>query len=348
VAIFNKAMAPIFIIGTERSGTNLLRLILNSHPNIAIPHPPHIMKNFFKLEPLYSDLCKDINFKRLIQDVVKMVQLHPYPWGIKIDQDKIFRDIQERNLINICFAIYDQYLASTHKKRWGCKSTFMLYHVALIRQYHPYAKFIYMVRDGRDVAVSAKETIFNRYSVYFIAGLWKKEQEIGIYWLNKLSKSDIFLIKYEDLLNRSEETVRSLCSFLNEPYQENLLNFFNTEEAKKSSSLSAAWKNTSSPIIKHNFEKFKSKLREDEIDLFEAIAALELDYFSYKLIKPFYLSEDVRARGVKFKIIYLIEEIFLTIVVQLKHLFTDKNNFLRFKKFLFLRYIGIIRAIKWN
>lgn len=38
--------SPIFIIGTERSGTNLLRLILNAHPNIALPHPPHIMKIF--------------------------------------------------------------------------------------------------------------------------------------------------------------------------------------------------------------------------------------------------------------------------------------------------------------
>jgi len=72
-------MDPIFIIGTERSGTNLLRPILNSHFHIAIPHPPHIMKNFYKLEPLYTDLNKDAQFKRLIKDVVAMVELHPYP-----------------------------------------------------------------------------------------------------------------------------------------------------------------------------------------------------------------------------------------------------------------------------
>lgn len=339
-------MEPIFILGTERSGTNLLRLILNSHPHIAIPHPPHIMKNFFKLEPLYSDLSNDANFKRLICDVARMVALHPYPWGIKIDKDKIFRDARERNLINIHFTIYDQYLQSAHKKRWGCKSTFMIYHVALIRQYYPTAKFIYMVRDGRDVAVSAKKTIFNHYSVYFTAKLWSKEQQIGIHWLNKLSKNDIFLLKYEDLLSSPSGMIKSVCSFLNEPYQENMLNFFNTAEALKSGSLSAAWKNTSSPIIKNNSQKFKTELREDEIDLFEAIAGPELDYFSYTLTKPFYLSESVRARGTKFKIVYLIEEVFLMITVQIKHLFTDKNNLLRFKKFLFLKYIKIIRSIK--
>ncbi|MCR4286857.1 MAG: sulfotransferase, partial [Deltaproteobacteria bacterium] len=56
--------SPIFIIGTERSGTNLLRLILNAHPNIALPHPPHIMKNFSGLVPLYHYLGVDGNFRR--------------------------------------------------------------------------------------------------------------------------------------------------------------------------------------------------------------------------------------------------------------------------------------------
>lgn len=112
-------MDPIFITGTQRSGTNLVRLILNTHDNIAIPHPPHIMKNFSKLEPFYSDLSRESNFKRLINDVVKLVELHPYPWGMAINREKIFKEARERNLINIYFALYNQYLESAGKKRWG-------------------------------------------------------------------------------------------------------------------------------------------------------------------------------------------------------------------------------------
>ncbi len=339
-------MEPIFIIGTERSGTNLLRLILNSHSNIAIPHPPHIMKNFFKLEPLYGNLDNDANFKRLIRDVVTMVELHPYPWEIKLDQSLILREAGERNLINIFFAVYNQYLASTGKKRWGCKSTFMIHHAALIRRYYPHAKFLYMVRDGRDVATSAKKSIFNRYSVYYTAWLWKKEQQIGIYWLNKLASNEFFLIKYEELLENPKNTLEPLCVFLDELFEENMLNFFDTEEAKKSSSISVAWENTSKPIMRNNINKFKAELTENEIDLFEAIAGQELDYFSYPLQKPFYISENNRARGVKFKIGYLVEEIFLMLKVQLQHLVTDKNNFLRFKKYWFLKFIRLIRGIR--
>jgi hypothetical protein len=339
-------MKPIFIIGTERSGTNLLRLILNSHSDIAIPHPPHIMRNFAKLEPLYGDLNNDIHFKRLISDVVTTVELHPYPWEIKIDRDKVFRQARERNLINIFFSIYDQYLESTRKKRWGCKSTFMIYHVALIRRYYPRAKFLYMVRDGRDVAVSAKKSIFNRYCVYYTARLWKKEQQIGIQWLNRLSDNDIFLVKYEDLLANSKDIVASLCDFLEEPFEGIMLNFFETQEAKKSGSISAAWKNTSKPIIENNVYKFKKELTRKEICLFEAIAGPELDYFSYALINPACISEKERAVRAGFKIGYFVEEVFLMLKVQLRHLFTDKNNSLRFRKYWFLKLIRVIRAIK--
>ncbi len=341
-------MDPIFIIGTERTGTNLLRLILNSHADIAIPHPPHIMKNLSCLEPFYGDLSVDKNFRKLIRDVVTTVRLHPYPWGISLDQEKIFRLAKARDLISVCFAIYEQYRESTGKTRWGCKSTFMIYHVAMIRKYYPTAKFIYMVRDGRDVAASAKKTIFNHYCVYFTARLWSLEQQIGIFWLNKLSGQDIFLLRYEDLLQGPEETVRSLCKFLNEPYQDNLLDFFKSEEARKSARLSLAWKNTSSPILKDNSAKFKRELRKKEIDLFEAIAFRELDRFSYSLTKPFCLAEADNAKGIKFKLSYLAEELFLMIRVQLKHIFTDKNTLIRFKKFLFLRYLNFIRPLKWN
>src|SRR5512145_1978418 len=122
-------MTPVFIIGTERSGTNLLRLILNTHSNIAVPHPPHIMKCFKPILPLYGDLCNERNFRRLVGDVCRMVELHPYPWEMTPDQEKVMQGAKARDLINVYFEIYNQYLSFTGKKRWACKSTFMIEHV---------------------------------------------------------------------------------------------------------------------------------------------------------------------------------------------------------------------------
>ncbi len=337
---------PLFIIGTERSGTNLLRLILDCHSNIAVPHPPHIMKNFFKLEPSYGDLSQDAHFRRLIRDVVTLVELHPYPWGLKIDPQRIFCEAKDRNLISIFLAVYDQYRDNAHKRRWGCKSTFMINHVALVRHYHPHAQFIYMVRDGRDVTVSAQKTIFNHYNVYYIAQLWKKEQQLGLYWLHKLSQESLYLLKYEDLLNDPQKTVNALCAFLNEPYENTMLQFFKTAESQKSGQLSAAWKNTSSPIIKDNSGKFRQELKETEIDLFESIAGQELDAFSYELTRPLHVLECARARGIKFRFSYFVEEFFMMLKVQVKHFFTDRNNALRYKKYWFLKFVKLVRPFQ--
>lgn len=341
-------MDPIFIIGTERSGTNLLRLILNSHSNIAVPHPPHILKNFFELEPLYGDLSEARNFRRLVNDVVRLVELHSYPWEMRIDRDKVVSEARERDLVNVYFAVYDQYRQKAGKKRWGCKSTFMINHVALVRHYYPDAKFIYMVRDGRDVAVSAKDVIFNRYSVYYIAKLWREEQLTGMYWLNKLPRQNMLLLKYEELLSVPEGAVRNLCSFLGESYEGQMLDFFNTSEAKKSSSLSRAWRNTSGPIMRNNIGKYKAALTPSEIALFEAIAGRELDYFAYKLENPAHILEGMRGRGIKFRMKYLWEEMFLMLRAQLKSLFTDRNIFLRCRKYLFLKSVRISRRIRWQ
>ena len=169
-------MNPIFIIGTERSGTNLLRLMLHAHSAIAVPHPPHIMKLFGPLVPQYGNLADDRNFKRLIADVCRMVELHTYPWELKPDRDLVLQHVRGRNLLNVYFELYNQYLAHSGKRRWACKSTFMIEHVAEILRYYPEARFIFMVRDGRDVAVSAKKSIFNHFHVYYSARRWQRYQ----------------------------------------------------------------------------------------------------------------------------------------------------------------------------
>jgi len=340
------AEAPIFIIGTERSGTNLLRLMLDAHPDIAVPHPPHILKNFFDLEPLYGDLGVDSRFMTLINDVLGMIALHPYPWRINLDADTIFQSCRDRSLVSIFFAIYDQYSTTKGKQRWACKSTFMIRHVALVRRYFQSAKFIYLVRDGRDVAASARETIFNHYSAYYSACLWRQEQRDGIHWLEKLGDKEILLVKYEELVHDPEITLRSLCTFLDVQFHPEMLEYFKTEEAKRSGALSEAWRNTAKPVQGESVGRFRRVLSEGDIALFETLAREELLYFSYPLKSGNSESEAFRCKNSNFRLWYLLEETARMIRVQSRYLFRDRNNILRYKKYWYLRWLRMRRA--WN
>ena len=71
---------PYMMIGTQRSGSNLLRLMINQLSHIIAPHPPHILERLTPLLPLYGSLDDDISFNQLIEDVCQLVEKNPVAW----------------------------------------------------------------------------------------------------------------------------------------------------------------------------------------------------------------------------------------------------------------------------
>jgi hypothetical protein len=316
--------------------------MLNAHSAIAVPHPPHIMKFFGPLELHYGNLSDDGNFRRLIADVCRMVELHTYPWEIKPDRDLVFRKAPDRTLLAVYFQIYDQYRAYTGKRRWACKSTFMIEYVNEILRYHPDARFIYMVRDGRDVAVSARKSIFNHFHVFYTAKRWQREQQSGLEWLATLPHGQITLLKYEELITEPESVIRRLCEFLGEEFEEKMLEYHRSQEARKSGSLSVSWENTSKPVIRENAHKYRKQLSQKEILQFEAIAFRELHALGYQTDNP----EEVCRKHdalTKERISYRLAEFRLKAKAEANHLLRDKNSRTRLKKQLFIASIGVLR-----
>ena len=141
--------APIYIIGTERSGSNLLRVILNAHSGIDIPHPLHICNYFSRLVTGYGDITEDGPRGALVRDVLRLKAVHIYPWEVQIDAERVVRE--SKDLLSITAAIYDQHLEASGKRRWGNKSTFMIHHVDQILARDPGARLVWLVRDVRDI-----------------------------------------------------------------------------------------------------------------------------------------------------------------------------------------------------
>jgi hypothetical protein len=73
-------MDAIFMVGEQRSGSNLLRVMLGQASEIAAPHPPHILQRMMPLMPLYSDLEDEATFHLLVDDVCRLVEYNPVPW----------------------------------------------------------------------------------------------------------------------------------------------------------------------------------------------------------------------------------------------------------------------------
>ena len=332
---------PIFIVGTERSGSNLLRLILNEHPDIAIPHPPHLFKELHPLLSSYGDLSRDSRFRHLIADAIRIVGLHFAPWEVNLDPVRIFEDALHRDLYCVYAGIHEQFMRHAGKKRWGCKSTFMIHHVDKILKHHAEPKLIHIVRDGRDVAVSAKKSVFNHYHPHYVARLWKAQQREGTRLQVSLSAERFLVVRYEDLIGAPEAQVRRICEFLEVEYSERMLRYFENPSSRRLAALSDSWRNVSRPILAANSGKFRTELTAEETFEFERIALDELLHFGYepvndpvalrRIVHP--VTEKIRTTG------YFLQEKFRMAKVELSALLRDENALLRVRKRLFVAMI---------
>ncbi|WP_428329414.1 sulfotransferase family protein [Mucilaginibacter sp.] len=279
---FNKP-AGIQIIGTQRSGSNLLRVILDQSVEISSPHPPHILVTFIPLLHLYGELDES-TYKILINDVVNYVEANPVPWdGITINREWIFENSTVYTLYEINKLIYEQAAIAKGSKYWCCKSMANVHYAHELDAHSPNLKYIYLYRDGRDVAVSFKKAIVGEKHIYNLAQQWTYDQAACIKLAKATDGSRFFSLNYETLIVNPEAVIRKLCAFLNITYSADMLSFYNSNESKATAAAGEMWENLEKPIISNNTGKFHKELSKEEIEIFELVSQDVLRELEYPL-----------------------------------------------------------------
>lgn len=272
----------LFMIGTQRSGSNLLRLMLNQQPSIASPHPPHILERFMPLLPGYGDLEDDQNFELLIDDVCRMIEANPVAWtGINLDRALVKTCCFERSLMAVYGAVHDLMTETKGALVWCCKSLANVHYLPEIGQFFPDARYLYLHRDGRDVAVSFRKAVVGEKSFYHIAKNWHQEQQLALAHQQRVDKDSFFRLGYEALTRDSEQVLRKMMHHFNIPFKEEMLEFNISEEAKQTAKCGSLWANVKQPVIKNNTGKFLKEATPEEVRTFELVAGKSLDDLGY-------------------------------------------------------------------
>jgi hypothetical protein len=283
-------MDPIFMIGIQRSGSNLLRLMLNQLPEVAAPHPPHILQRMMPLLPEYGDLKDDGAFHALVDDVCRLVELNPVPWeGVSFDRADIARRSPDRSLLAVHRAVYDVYAEARNARTWCTRSLANIKYMADIEAfYRKKVSYIYLYRDGRDVALSFRKAVVGEKHFYHIANEWAAAQEIALAWRRKIEPERFLSVNYEDLTGSPEATAKTVCAFLGVAYVPSMLDFHRAEEAKRTAASSDLWSNVVNPVMKDNTKKFLRDMKAEDIKIFESVAGPVLDALGYEriLVKP--------------------------------------------------------------
>lgn len=273
------------MIGTQRSGSNLLRLMLNQIDNVAAPHPPHILQRITPLLDNYGDLNQEASFKLLVNDVCRLVELNPVTWeGVALDRKNVARRCRENSLVAVFCAVYDILAETWGAEHWCCKSLSNVFYLPEIATYSQNSKFIYLYRDGRDVALSFQKAVVGEKHIYHIAQGWAKAQRAALKMRQTLGSDRFYGISYESLVDSPEASLQGLCKFMNVEYTPAMLNFHKSNEASNAASSSSLWGNVTQPVMKQNTKKFLKYASDEDIMIFELVAGDVLDALGYERV----------------------------------------------------------------
>jgi hypothetical protein len=274
---------PTFMIGTQRSGSNLLRLMLNQLGEIAAPHPPHVLERFMPLMDTYGDLASDASFAQLVDDVCRLVEANPVPWeAVSLDREAVAADCRQRSLVAVYGAVHDRMAAAWGAADWVCKSLANVHYLPEISAHYPDARYVYLYRDGRDVAVSFRAAVVGEKHFHSIATQWHREQQLALNRPSSIPGEQCFPISYEQLTTNPEASLRSLCAFLGAEYRDSMLEFNQSSEAERTARSGSMWGNVTQPVIRGNSRKFLQRANEDDIRIFESVAGTSLDALGYE------------------------------------------------------------------
>lgn len=197
-----------FVVGVARSGTTLLRLMLDAHPQLAIPHETHFVPAVLR-EPGASH---ESFFRRLIE--------FPTWKDLGTPADRLWEELCRREPFDVrdgLRAFYRLYAGLRGKSRWGDKTPPYCRHIETIRQALPEARFIHIVRDGRDVAVSLRPLWFSPgESMEALAAQWVAD--ITEARRQGQGKPFYLEVRYEDLVAGSRRKLQRICDFIDLPY----------------------------------------------------------------------------------------------------------------------------------
>lgn len=275
---------PIFLLASERSGSNLIRAMFDSHPSIAAPAPPHLLSTFFPLLPFYGQLEEDQNFDALCRDIIKAVDVQVGDWHSSFTIEYLRQHVATRDLLGIYDLLYSIETNNNKKTRTFIKENFSFDYAYYLLNYFPDAKFIYLLRDGRDFALSYLKSSSHFETLDQISNRWRDEQRKCMAIYTELARSNNFYaIHYEDLITYPRETLQEMCAFVGEDYSDDMLQYHQNETVATDAKKVKDWQNIDKPVIGMNFHKYKRELTQKQIKYFEQIANSELVLAGYGL-----------------------------------------------------------------
>lgn len=273
----NTAPTPFFIVGSARSGTSLLRLMLNAHPEVAVPSESRFVVEFWDGR---DDVVVDEFLERL-------AGYHLFVhWQVPIDSVRAeIGDARSCGYAEAVAGAYRAFARAHGKTRWGDKTPRYVEHIPFLAGLFPGARFVHLVRDGRNVALSYANVPFGPKTVARAARLWARRVEAGVRDGRALPAGDYLELRYEDLIDDSEAELKALCGFLDIGFDPGML-----DHAERAGDVILDRARKYNPLIAQRpvarARDWTHNMKASHVKVFEAVAGDALSALGYERHYP--------------------------------------------------------------
>jgi hypothetical protein len=271
---------PVFIVGMNGSGTTMLLDNLGRHSALyAFPREtrliPYLIANLHR----FGDLGQDSNFCRLWEEVLGMTVFTYANNNHRLMLPDDWRNYP-RDLASVLDGVFRNFAAREGKQRWCEKSPQYVQHIRSLSQLFPRARFIHVIRDGRDSAAS----FYRR---------WRRTPELSLYRWKKvvlegrrqglaLGEDRYMEIRYEDITKEPEAYLKQICVFLCLPFEAAILQ--SAQPYLKTVNTQSSEETTGS--LRPNSGAWRTKFSTRKISCLERIGGSTLALYGYDTSMP--------------------------------------------------------------
>jgi len=219
------ADGPVFVVGAGRSGTTLLRLMLDAHPSFALPPESHFVVALASPR-LRLENRPDVALERVLE--------HPRFVRWDLDADRVRAAVAERRpaaLPDLLRIVFETYADAHGKPRWGDKTPGYVAHLPLVAKYFPDARFVHIIRDGRAVAASVASKPSGPPNAVSAAYWWRALVRHGRRDGRALGRRYLE-VRYEELVSDPTAVLTRVCQHLGTDYDPAMLEYWRTAASR--------------------------------------------------------------------------------------------------------------------
>ena len=261
---------PVFIVGAPRSGTSMLRLMLDRHPAIGLCDETHFFYYVYTRRRHFGDLSDPANRNRLVDRYLEMKNIRV----LDLDLEQLASSLREHGYSYRRFflVLLSRYAQENGKSRIGEKSPDHALHVETLCRWYPRCRIVHLARDPRAVVGSLQRMPWARSNVMANARWWRRNTTAA---LRLHDRENVLLVRYEELVSDPEAELRRICRHIDERYAEEMVEADRAEDHRP-------WtKRARRPVTRTRVDRWREELTETDVSLVEHVAGPLMEQLDY-------------------------------------------------------------------